>query len=59
MSVASILNYIAWHLGIRPEHPTSPARITYAGAQREKASTSAAPVDAAATGESDREQGQP
>jgi hypothetical protein len=60
MNAASILNYVAWHLGIRPEHPISPARITYAGAQREKATpTSGAPADAAATGEADGEQGRP
>jgi hypothetical protein len=58
LRATSILNYLAWHLGIRPEQTRSSARITYVGSPREKA-TSESPANGAASDEPDREQSEP
>jgi hypothetical protein len=58
MNATSILSYVAWHLGIRPEQMRSPARITYMGSQREKAPAAVSATDAA-TVETAKAEGQP
>jgi hypothetical protein len=59
MNPTSILNYIAWHLGIRPEPTRSSAQITYMDSKRKKTPISVSSVKAATTREIDRGQGQP
>ncbi len=39
MHPARLLDYLAWHLGMRPEPARRPARITFVGSQA-KAGTS-------------------
>lgn len=53
MNARSIFNYVAWHLGIRPELTRSSARITYMGSRPEKGPTPASSVNGAATREAD------
>lgn len=65
MNARSILNYIAWHLGIRPEQTRQPeprrssARITYMGSEHQEAPRSVSSGTGAATGETDGGQGEP
>jgi hypothetical protein len=64
MNATTILNYVAWHLGIRVEHaagspPRITARITYMGSEREKAPTTVSSDTSAATGATDEGQSQP